>query len=164
VIRPPREADGVRLRDVRDSDLEVFYRQQREPAGVAMAAFPPRDRPAFDAHWAKIRAEPNNVIQTIELAGSEVAGNLGSWEWAGRRLLGYWLGQEFWGRGIATAALAQFVEKLAVRPLHAHVARENIGSIRVLVNCGFRPLTPDDVQPPPPDPDDDVEEVVLVLD
>ena len=43
----------------------------------------------------------------------------------------------FWGRGLATAALAEFVEELDTRPLHAWVATSNVGSIRVLEKCGF---------------------------
>ena len=31
------------------------------------------------------------------------------WEQDGRRLIGYWVGMEFWGRGLATRALAEFV-------------------------------------------------------
>src|SRR5918999_1935703 len=41
------------------------------------------------------------------------------------------------GQGIATAALAAFLEELDTRPLYAHVATHNVGSIRVLEKCGF---------------------------
>lgn len=124
------------LRDVREDDLEVFFQQQREPEGVAMALFPAREREAFDAHWRRILATDSLVARTIEADG-EVAGNVGSWEQDGRQLVGYWLGREFWGRGLATAALAEFVQELEVRPLHAWVASSNLGSIRVLEKCGF---------------------------
>ena len=124
------------LRDVREDDLEVFFEQQREPEGVAMAVFPAREREAFDAHWRRILATDSLVVRTIEVDG-EVAGNVGSWEQDGRQLVGYWLGREFWGRGLATAALAEFVQELEVRPLHAWVATSNAGSIRVLEKCGF---------------------------
>jgi RimJ/RimL family protein N-acetyltransferase len=50
--------------------------------------------------------------------------------------VGYWLGREFWGKGIATQALAELVEELD-RPLYAEVSTNNIGSIRVLEKCGF---------------------------
>ena len=52
---------------------------------------------------------------------------------AAGRLLGR---PRFWGRGIATAALTELVAELG-RPLHAWVARSNLGSIRVLEKCGF---------------------------
>jgi RimJ/RimL family protein N-acetyltransferase len=123
------------LRDVREDDLDVFFEQQREPEGVAMALFPEREREAFDAHWSGVLANDSNVVRTIEVDG-EVAGNIGSWEQDGRRLVGYWIGRDFWGRGIATSALSELAGELG-RPLHAWVASSNLGSIRVLEKCGF---------------------------
>ena len=67
----------------------------------------------------------------------EVAGNIGSWEQDGRQLVGYWLGREFWGRGLATGRARGAVQELETRPLHAWVAASNVGSIRVLEKCGF---------------------------
>ena len=133
---PSGSAETRLLREVREEDLDVLFEQQREPEGVAMAVFPAREREAFDAHWRRVLANDRNVVRVIDVDG-EVAGNIGSWEQDGRRLVGYWLGREFWGRGLATAALAEFVQELEVRPLHAWVATSNVGSIRVLEKCGF---------------------------
>jgi RimJ/RimL family protein N-acetyltransferase len=58
-------------------------------------------------------------------------------ERAGKREVGYWLGSAYWGRGIATAALAALLREVTGRPLYAYVARSNVGSIRVLEKCGF---------------------------
>lgn len=127
----------VVLRPVRDEDLPVFYVHQSDPEANRMASFPARDRAAFDAHWEKIRADATIVIRTIEFQGA-VAGNLVSFEKDGAREVGYWLGREFWGRGIASRALAQFLELVSVRPLHAVLAPHNIASRRVLEKCGFR--------------------------
>jgi RimJ/RimL family protein N-acetyltransferase len=41
------------------------------------------------------------------------------------------------GLGVATAALASFLTLLLERPLCAHVAEHNAGSVRVLEKCGF---------------------------
>jgi RimJ/RimL family protein N-acetyltransferase len=120
---------------VREADLDALFEQQREPEAVAMAVFPARDREAFDAHWRRLMADPELNVRVIETDG-EVAGNIGSWEQDGQRLVGYWLGRDYWGRGLATAALAEFARELP-RPLHAWVARSNVGSIRVLEKCGF---------------------------
>jgi RimJ/RimL family protein N-acetyltransferase len=47
--------------------------------------------------------------------------------------VGYWIGREYWGKGVATEALSQFLAHAEVRrPLHAAVAKHNVGSIRVL--------------------------------
>ena len=99
------------LREVREEDLDVLFEQQREPEAVAMAIFPAREREAFDAHWRRVLANDRNVVRVIEVDG-EVAGNIGSWEQDGKQLVGYWLGRKFWGRGLATAALGEFVDEL----------------------------------------------------
>jgi RimJ/RimL family protein N-acetyltransferase len=127
----------VRLRAVEDADLPVFFAHQLDPEAVRMAAFPSRDRDAFMAHWAKIRSTPLETITRTILFQGRVAGHLGSWVQAGQREVAYWLGREFWGRGIATAALGLFLAELKTRPLHAHVIKHNVGSIRVLQKCGF---------------------------
>jgi RimJ/RimL family protein N-acetyltransferase len=124
------------LRDVAESDLDAFYEHQREPEATAMALFPARDREAFDAHWRRLLSDDALVTRTIVDDEGRVAGNIGCWEQDGRRLLGYWIGKEFWGRGLATRALGEFVQELP-RPLNAWVASSNIGSIRVLEKCGF---------------------------
>jgi RimJ/RimL family protein N-acetyltransferase len=154
----PRE---VHLRVVEDQDLDVFFEHQADPEATEMAAFPARDRDRFAVHWAKIRADDTAVQRTI-VADGTVAGNIGSWEQDGQRLLGYWIGRAHWGRGIATEALAQFVGQVTARPLYAHVAVHNIGSIRVLEKCAFRR---DHVQEAKaPAPEDGVEELIFVLD
>ena len=88
------------------------------------------------AHWAKIMKDESVILRTI-LFGSQVAGNIVSFEMSGEREVGYWLGQEFWGKGIATQALSAFLAQVTIRPLYAHVAKHNIASQRVLEKCGF---------------------------
>lgn len=141
----------VRLRNVADDDLPIFFEHQLDPAATAMAAFPSRDREAFMAHWARILGEDSVVLKTI-LFGEQVAGNVVSWLAEDERLVGYWIGREYWGKGIATAALGAFLQVVEPRPLHARVATHNIGSIRVLEKCGFASFSESD------------EELVLRLD
>jgi RimJ/RimL family protein N-acetyltransferase len=151
---------AVRLRSVEDRDLDVFFDHQMDPKAVEMAAFPARDKNQFAAHWAKIRADDTVVVRTI-VADGMVAGNIGSWQDNGQRLLGYWVGREYWGRGVATQALARFVEEVSTRPLYAHVAVHNVGSIRVLDKCGFRRDRVQEAKAPAPD--DGIDEFVFVL-
>ena len=126
----------VTVRDVVDGDVDVFFEHQRDPVANEMAAFPARDRDAHLAHWAKIRRDPSNITKTILYDGN-VAGNIASFVIEGERMIGYWIGPEWWGMGIASAALALLVEEVTERPLGAHVAASNVGSIRVLEKCGF---------------------------
>ena len=151
---------AVRLRRVEDQDLDVLFEHQADPQAVAMAAFPARDKEQFEAHWAKIRADDTLVVRTI-VADGMVAGNIGSWPADGQQTLGYWVGREYWGRGVATQALALLVDEVSVRPLYAHVVVHNVGSIRVLEKCGFRRDRA--LEAPAPALDDGFEELVYVL-
>ena len=155
-------AHEVHIRTVEDQDLDVFFEHQADQEATEMAAFPARDKDQFAKHWAKIRADDTTVQRTIVVDGT-VAGNIGSWEQDGQRLLGYWIGREYWGRGVATEALAQFVRQVTTaRPLYAHVAVHNVGSIRVLEKCAFRRDRVQEAQAPAPE--DGIEEFIFVLD
>ncbi len=134
LVIPPR----VSLREVRADDLPILFEHQLDPEGARMAAFKSRDREAFMAHWAKILANPACATRVI-LADGIVAGNIGAWTDGAERQVGYWIGREFWDRGIASAALVQFLGYEATRPLTARVAKHNTASIRVLRKAGFTP-------------------------
>ena len=149
----------VQLRNVEDRDLDVFFMHQADPQAVEMAAFPARDKDQFAAHWAKVRADDTLVVRTI-VADGMVAGNIGSWQENGQQLLGYWVGREWWSRGVATQALALLVDEVSIRPLYAHVVAHNVGSIRVLEKCGFQR---DRVGDAKATPDDGIEELIYVL-
>ncbi len=126
----------ISLRDVRESDLPVFFEQQLDPDATRMASFPARSRDEFMAHWAKSLSDNTAILKTVVVNG-DVAGNIVAWEQPGEPKVGYWLGKEYWGRGIASEALSQFLMHVTVRPLFARVAKQNIASIRVLQKCGF---------------------------
>ena len=153
-------ASFSRLRAVTDTDLMVFFAQEQDPEANQMAAFPARDQATFMAHWAKVRADPANITQTI-LADEQVAGNIGSWRQDGEQQVGYWLGRAYWGQGIATEALGAFLRQVQVRPLYAYVVTHNIGSRRVLEKCGFSVCTADPQATHAGA--DDVEEIRLIL-
>lgn len=127
---------AISLRAVEEGDLEIFFAQQADEAARQRAQFPGRARDEFMAHWRKIRGDPKCVLRTIVLDGV-VTGNVVSWESYGARNIGYWLGREHWGLGIASAAVEQFLREAPDRPLFAHVAKANAASIRVLEKCGF---------------------------
>jgi RimJ/RimL family protein N-acetyltransferase len=129
----------MRLRDVVEGDLPIFFEHQRDPQAVAMAQFPSRDHDAFMEHWrTRVLGDSRNEAKTIVVDG-DVAGNVVSWEADGERFVGYWIGRKYWGRGIATAALTRFVAEYETkRPVFAYVALKNVGSVRVLEKCGFR--------------------------
>lgn len=149
------------LRAVQAADLPVLFEYQLEPEAVRLAASPSRQREAFMAHWAGILANPANAARTIIRDGS-VVGHIGAWTDAGtgERLVGYWIGRGHWGRGIASAALAQFLDEEKARPLTARVVRHNPASLRVLQKCGFVVIGDERFTGPDGQP---VEELVLRL-
>ena len=130
--------ETVTLRDVIDADLPVLFEFQRDPVANEMAAFPARDREAFMEHWTSNILGNDAVRSRTILRDGEVVGNIGSWPDSGDTLVGYWIGREHWGKGVASRALALFLVEVDTRPLHAHVAKHNAGSLRVLEKCGFR--------------------------
>jgi hypothetical protein len=78
----------VRLRDVVQDDLPTFYQHQLDPEGARMAAFPPRDREAFMAHWRTRVLGDESVDKKTILVDGQVAGNVVSFERDGVREVG----------------------------------------------------------------------------
>jgi RimJ/RimL family protein N-acetyltransferase len=130
---------NILLRDVTEEDLPHFFDHQLDADANWMAAFTasdPTDRAAFTAHWHKILADDGITIKTILYEGA-VAGHILCHSWFGEPEVSYWLGKEYWGKGIATQALTAFLNEVQTRPLYARVAKDNIASRRVLEKCGF---------------------------
>ncbi len=127
------------LRDVMVCDIAIFCEHQRDPDANRMAAFTakdPADRVAFTAHWAAILRDDTITKKTI-LVDGRVAGNIVRFAQFGQPEVGYWIGREYWGKGIATRALAAFLRYVTVCPLFARAAKDNVASIRVLEKRGF---------------------------
>jgi RimJ/RimL family protein N-acetyltransferase len=113
------------------------------------------------AHWMKILGDETVVAMTV-LVDERVAGNIGCWTQDGQRLVGYWIGQEYWGKGVATQMLSTFVRCVADRPLYAYVAKHNVASIRVLEKCGFTYCAK--ATSALDEPADEIEELVYFID
>jgi len=131
---------SILLRDVVDSDLPIFFEHQLDPEANHMAAFTggdPADRDAFDRHWTRIRAESTITIKTI-LCNGEVAGHVAKFQRGEEPEITYWLGKPYWGKGIATTALREFLNDVEPRPIYARAAKDNLASLRVLAKCGFK--------------------------
>jgi RimJ/RimL family protein N-acetyltransferase len=128
------------LREVLDDDLPALFEYWVDPEAMQMAAFTTpehTDYDAFERRWTKLRADDSVTNRAIVVDG-EIAGTIGSWGGADDREVTYWIGPAFWGKGVATRALEAFLVVDRSRPIHAHVAADNVGSRRVLEKCGFR--------------------------
>jgi RimJ/RimL family protein N-acetyltransferase len=137
----------VALREVIDADLPILFQHQRDPEANAQAAFgaaDPDDRSAFEARWQRIRVDPSIVTRTV-LADGEVVGSILRWrdEDLDAPEVSYWIGRQFWGRGIASRALVDFLDVLPDRRLYGRVSSTNPASVRVLRKAGFRLLRTD---------------------
>ena len=140
--RAPGSIGKVVLRDVKESDLPIFFEQQWDSAANYMAGFTardPSDKDAFMEHWARILAD-NTVIEKTVLLDGVVVGSVASWvdaTWLGKPEVTYWIGREYWGKGVATRALSAFLGQVKERPICARAAKDNFASLRVLEKCGF---------------------------
>jgi RimJ/RimL family protein N-acetyltransferase len=129
----------VELREVEDADLDAIFEQMRDPESVAMAAFTspdPDDRARFDAHMARIRADPATTNRAIVEDG-RLVGTIAGFVMEGDTHITYWVDRAAWGRGIASRALALLLDLVPTRPLHASAASDNLGSLAVLRKAGF---------------------------
>jgi RimJ/RimL family protein N-acetyltransferase len=125
------------IREVVECDVPFFYEFQSDPESAAMAGFAPRDLDAVEKRWRVIMDDDQITARTIVL-GDEVAGCVMAWTADdGHREVGYWLGRQFWGRGVATASLGDFMTIDRHRPMRARVLALNLGSARVLEKNGF---------------------------
>ena len=132
----------VHLREVIDTDLELFFAHQSDAEAARIAGVTPRDHATFFTHWSKVRALATNITRTIEVDGA-VAGNIGSWLEGDQRLVGYWVDRPFWNRGVATKAIQRFIAELP-RPLIADVTPGNVGSWKALERAGFTRISESD--------------------
>jgi RimJ/RimL family protein N-acetyltransferase len=117
----------------------VFFTQQSDPTAIFMAAFTaedPTNMRQFMSHWSKILKDDSIRIQTI-LFDVKIAGHIEHFILFGLPSVGYWIGKEFWGKGITTRALNIFLTQINTRPLYARVAKDNLGSQRVLEKNEF---------------------------
>jgi len=97
-----------------------------------------------DTWLTRIAGQPGCLRWAIEVNG-EAVGGIGAEPGEGifgkTANFGYWLGEEYWGRGIMTAAAratANYaLENLDLVRLEAPVFEWNPASMRVLEKCGF---------------------------
>jgi RimJ/RimL family protein N-acetyltransferase len=133
------DTENITLREIFPDDLEIFFEHQKDPDAALMAAFTaddPDDRTAFYSRWRRILSNDTIIKRTI-LCGDTIAGHVIKFEQFGNMEITYWIGREYWGKGIASMALKEFLANVDERPLYARAAKDNLASRRVLEKCGF---------------------------
>ena len=129
----------ITLRVLGQGDLDEVFRWESNLAAARMAAFTradPTDRAAFDQHYERVLASPDNTNLAIE-DDAVFVGTIASFTMKWRRELTYWVDPDRWGRGIASAAVGTFLDRETLRPLFARAAAQNVGSNTVLLRNGF---------------------------
>ncbi|UJF22660.1 GNAT family N-acetyltransferase [Shewanella sp. OMA3-2] len=138
-------SEPLRLAPITEADLPTLFAFESDPVASQMADFPSRDEVVFYQHWQQnVIGVPEAIAQGIWLQDKLIGSMLSWYDPKDRliensRLIGYWIGREYWGQGIATQALALFLPLLPKEPLFAYVAAHNIGSLKVIKRYGFIP-------------------------
>jgi len=130
----------VKLRAVEPADLDWFFEHQQDPEANVMAAFTaknPADRGVFNHHWSSILSDPDVTVRTIEQDGKPV-GNVMAYSADDGVEIGFWTDRAYWGQGVTTSAVDEFLQEITARPIRARVVTDNIGSQKVLERRGFK--------------------------
>jgi RimJ/RimL family protein N-acetyltransferase len=138
ILRPWQKNDAASL---------VIHANNRRVWRNLTDSFPHPYTQADAQFWVRYASQPigKNLYLAIAVDGQAVGG-IGVDEQAGiyqkTGLFGYWLGERYWGQGIATSAAQSLVRHLTqlgwfIR-LEANVFAWNPASMRVLQKAGFR--------------------------
>ncbi len=137
------------LRPWREGDQESLARQANNPrvARHLRDRFPQPYTLADADAWVALAAQESPPLNLAIVVKQRAVGGIGIVPGTDIHRVsaevGYWLGQRYWGRGIATCALRAlkryaFAEFTDINRLFAHVDADHLASIRVLEKAGFR--------------------------
>lgn len=138
----------ISLREYAESDLErlVSLANNQNVSRYLVYTFPHPYTLNDAGWWIGAGSKQNGAItRVIDYQGLFV-GSVGITPQIGWRdhiaEIGYWVAEDYWGKGIATAALRQMTEygftEGNFRKLCAPVLAPNIASMKVLEKCGYQ--------------------------
>ena len=136
VLRPWRAADKADL--IAQADNRKVWRNMTH-------SFPHPYTPEDADLWLAIGANPGASLQLAIEVDQRVAGGIGAIAGEGifqaTAQFGYWLGEGYWGRGIASAAARALADHIGGEGLFARLEAQvfewNPASMRVLQKAGF---------------------------
>jgi RimJ/RimL family protein N-acetyltransferase len=140
-VRTPRFV----LRQPEQGDAEPIARFLNDFAVAGNLARVPFPYHVSDARaWLRTRVPGLPVEETtlsIDLPGEGLVGHVGFHRGPQGPILGYWLGQPFWGRGIMTEAVTASLDwffRLSTAPvIHSGVFHFNAASLAIQTRIGF---------------------------
>ena len=142
------QGERVRLRPPAETDLLAFVRWLNDPEvryWLSMADGPDLTLESEREWFDEMRADPAQVVWSIETEEGKAIGNLGLHaidEAHGRGTLGIFIGEkEHWGRGYGTEAIRQVLRyafsELGLRRIALGTDEDNLRAIRCYEKCGF---------------------------
>ena len=133
------ENNNITLIKTEKDDLNAFFQFQLDKEANYLAAFTskdPNDKTAYIEKYTKTLTDPTINMRTIK-ANDEIVGSVAKFVMENDIEITYWIDRKFWGQGIATTALKDFLKIEQIRPIYGRVAFDNYGSQKVLEKCGF---------------------------
>ena len=135
----PTENLDIYLRPTELADLDFLFQLQMDKEARYLAAFmstDSTDKTAYIRKYTSLLGDSTVNNQTI-LYDNAIMGSIASFDMEGNREITYWIDRNYWGKGLATKAVQQFLKSETFRPLYGRVAVDNIGSQKVLERSGF---------------------------
>lgn len=131
--------NNITLNETEKDDLNAFFLFQLDKEANYLAAFTsedPNDKIAYIEKYTKLLTDPTINMRTIR-ANDEIVGSVAKFVMENDAEITYWVDRKFWGQGIATIALKDFLKIEQTRPIYGRVAFDNYGSQKKLEKCGF---------------------------
>jgi ribosomal-protein-alanine N-acetyltransferase len=137
----------IKLRDfaARDAARLQALANNKNVSGYLVYTFPFPYTHEDAELWISTGSKDNSALNRVIEYEGEFVGTVGITPQAGWRdhiaEIGYWVGEPYWSRGIATAAVREMTEyafgALQYRKIFAPVLAPNKASMRVLAKCGY---------------------------
>lgn len=134
------ERKNIDLIKTTESDLEILFEFQLDEEANYLAAFTPKDpsdKTAYIEKFTKHINDPTINMWTI-IVDDMIAGSIAKFVMEGNAEITFWIDKEYWGQGIATNALKNFLKLEETRPIRGRAAYDNFASQKVMEKCGFK--------------------------
>ena len=136
----------VNLREINkeDKDLLIQYLNNKNTIQHLSSKIPHPYKTEDAEWWINIGSKQDNIGRAIEYSGTfcgVISASEKKFEYSHSAEVGYWIGHEYWDKGIATSALSQFTayifNQTEIIRLSARVFSENKASMKVLEKAGY---------------------------
>lgn len=137
-LRPLVPGDAPRITELADNARVAAFLRDRFPQ--------PYRREDAEQFLAYLEENAGQTLARAICVDGQVAGMISAEQgcdiYRFNAEIGYWLGEGYWGKGVASQALGRFVtlvfgSDFMLKRLEAQVFEQHLGSIRVLEKNGF---------------------------